>query len=138
MSKYKVGQVFRTKKPFTSTGIDEKRRYFICLGCSGIFDSPIFVYSCTTTTKINKYPKERCVFFDYSIPPFTQSCLIFLDTLFEDMTISEFESYEPELVGQLDFNKLNEIKLKMQKSETISKKVLKNIMHNFYLENQEG
>lgn len=54
------------------------------------------------------------------------------------MTISEFESYEPELVGQLDFNKLNEIKLKMQKSETISKKVLKNIMHNFYLENQEG
>lgn len=132
----KVGEVYRTSKPFTSTGFDAKERYFIYLGRTSILDSPIYLFSCTTTTRLENYKgKENvCVYFDYSKELFTQSCLICLDNVFDNMTKTEFESYEPKLVGTINLEKLREIKQKLENAD-IMPKVKKDIFNSFVLDN---
>lgn len=135
MPKYKVGQVYKMQKPFTSTGTDAKERYFICLGRSSVFDTPIYLFSCTTTTNKKAYfgKDNVCVEFEYSKDLFTQPCLICLDNLFDNMTESEFEFYDPKFVGGISFEKLREIKRKLELAD-ISPKVKRDIYNSFVLD----
>lgn len=132
MFNYKVGQAYKTTKPFTSIGFDAKERYFIYLGRSNIFESPIYFFSCTTTTRFENYKNKKsvCVEFNYSPTLFTQHCLICLDNLFDNMTVTEFEFYEPKLIGSIDKTKIKEIKEKLPKAD-ISPIVLKDILASF-------
>ena len=132
MLDYKVGQVYKTKQKFTSTGTDAKQRYFICLGRSSIMDCPIYFFACTTTTRFENYKNKKnvCVEFEYSSDLFTQPCLICLDNLFDNMTISEFESYEPIFIGNITAIKIKEIKNKLPKAD-ISPIILKDIFASF-------
>lgn len=132
MLDYKVGQVYRTEQKFTATGADAKQRYFICLGRSSIMDCPIYFFACTTTTRFEnyKYKKDVCVEFEYSKELFSQPCLICLDNLFDNITISEFESYKPIFIGNIDKIKIQEIKTKLKKAD-ISKMVSKDIFDSF-------
>ena len=133
MHEYKVGQVYKMKKPFTSTGTDAKERYFICLGKSSVFDMPIYLFTCTTTTKKESYRgKEKvCIEFEYSEELFTQPCLICLDRIFENMTVAEFEFYEPIFIGI--FRLKNFVRLKRNLNLRIflqkSKKIFLIVMH---------
>ena len=135
MHEYKVGQVYKMKKPFTSTGTDAKERYFICLGKSSVFDMPIYLFTCTTTTKKESYRgKEKvCIEFEYSEELFTQPCLICLDRIFENMTVAEFEFYEPIFIGNISLEKLREIKKKLEFAD-ISPKVKKDILNSYALD----
>lgn len=132
MNDYKVGQVYKTTKPFSSTGFDAKERYFIYLGRSSILENPIYFFSCTTTTRFENYKdrKRICVRFEYSPTLFTQPCLICLDNLFDNMTVSEFESFNPKFIGNIDKSKIKEIKEKLPKSN-ISPIILKDILASF-------
>lgn len=132
MLDYKAGQVYKTTKPFTSIGFDAKERYFICLGRSSILDSPVYFFSCTTTTRFENYKDKKtiCIEFEYSPTLFTQPCLICLDDLFDNMTISEFESYNPKLIGNINETKIKEIKEKLPKAD-LSPIIIKDIFASF-------
>jgi hypothetical protein len=52
----KPGTVFKWKNfPYPRIGYEIKPRWFICLGDTGIFSTPILVHFCTTTTSIEDF-----------------------------------------------------------------------------------
>ena len=51
-----------------------KTRWFIYLGESGPFDTPIHAYLVTTTTQIEG--KNDCLFFEVGNSPFDENCIL--------------------------------------------------------------
>lgn len=83
-----IGDVFRSKVPYSGRddGLDEKPRYFIYLGRSGIFDLPAVVYPESTTTKGKNEEaldllksKHVCVDFKSKSGEFSEHCVLCLD-----------------------------------------------------------
>ncbi len=131
---YKVGDVLKATKAYTSTGTDAKNRWFVCLGRVNFTRIPRNVFLCTTTTQIQRYEgtkKSSCVFFSSRDTCFTDDCLLCLDEIEDAFTEEEFnEKYNPEFRGRLSDGKLKEIARKLAQAD-IPKAVMNDILDSF-------
>lgn len=89
---------------------DKKDRYFVFLGRTGPLSTPLFVYICTTTGKIEKYqPGEcRCRNDFIKIPEnmfgFTTDCILDLTiNYYDEFTVEDLSRFASDLqvVGKL-------------------------------------
>lgn len=133
----KVGDVFRTEKDYTSTGFDPKPRWFIYLGKVSVFNNPQNIFLCTTTTQLQNYksePQNTLVYFFKKDGLFTEDCLAYLKSIETGFTFEKFTTYyEPVFKGNIGYNKLREIILKL-KSIGISRRIMQDILDSFRLD----
>lgn len=140
MPKYKVGAIYKLKKPFSDRedGSEAKRRYFLYLGNTSDFSSTtLFVYVATSTMQLahfehgGKNSASNFMLFKAGCYGFTDNCVICFDEIKTYMTEERFSSYEPEEKGQLDKEMLKTVYSKILESNKVSKAV-KTDIHNCF------
>jgi hypothetical protein len=113
-----------------------KPRWFIYLGYSSVFLTPIFVHICTTTTKISDFQtggnraNHNYILFDSNTTPFEQDCILDFDEQPYQYEKPIVENHKDITIkGSLDKNLLKQIYNGLLKSNYYSKKILEDI-HN--------
>ncbi len=95
-----VGTVFRWDQfPFPKFSSEEKPRWFIYLGKSSIFETPIFAYMCTTTSKTQYYKiggsrdSNPHIIFRSGEYGFIEDCILDLKTgFYSQITLKQLET----------------------------------------------
>jgi hypothetical protein len=119
-------------------GGETKARWFICLGDSGLFSVPIYIYICTTTTQKSDFQKggkranHSYKLFSPTGTPFDSECLLDFDEPPWSYPKEIFENNpDIEILGTLDENTLRSIYNGLLKSNAYSKKILLDIHESF-------
>lgn len=131
----KPGTVFRWENfPYPKFGSEIKSRWFICLGDSGPFSSPILAHLCTSTTKIQdfqsggKRASHRHLLLQPTNTPFEVECLIDFDEGLHSYPKKDLTgNSEIQIKGELDTKILVCIFNKLVLSRFISFQVLMDI-----------
>lgn len=117
MPDFSCGKVYRTNRPFSGRedGRDAKPTWFICLGKTPIFESPLFLYVIRTTTQIDHFKPEGNragvphVDFKMGECGFTEHCVAAIDDFIDNMTADAFSSLDPVEMGTLSETKAHSL-----------------------------
>lgn len=99
-------------------GVGIKARWFICLGRSSVFHTPVFTYLCTTTTQIEKFesggPRAGHALKRFDIknfPVFDRECVLDLDEELYEIDENAIDRHHSniEIKGSLDENTMRDI-----------------------------
>ncbi len=132
----KPGAVFRWNNfPNPKIGHEIKPRWFICLGDTGLFLSPVYVHICTTTTQIADFrrggKRNSHRFFTFKkerYPCLGEDCILDFDERPYSYENEALESNKHiEIRGELDKQTLKAIYEGILKSEFYSPKILSDI-----------
>lgn len=125
------GTIFRwIAFPYPKYGGEIKPRWFIYLGDTGPFLTPIIVHICTTTTSLSEYRKggdrESHPYIRFNNPkyPFEQECILDLDEAPYQTELSELkDNPNIEIRGELSHDDLKNIYKRIQMSDHYSMKI---------------
>lgn len=136
-----IGTVFRWNNfPLPRHGDEEKARWFICVGFSGLFSQIASVYLCTTTTQIESFQSpgirsthSHFIFKTNRFPVFDQECAIDFDEPPYLIELTRLTSHQRdiEIKGNLDENTPRMIYKRLLSSKFTSPKILSDLHDSF-------
>lgn len=141
---FTVGDVIRWDRfPYPKSG-EIKARWFIYLGRTSAFSTPVFAYLCTTTTQNAEFEpgaargNHACRRFEARLfPAFEQDCIVDFDEEIHTVTQGALDSCQEQIVlkGRLDNDTMRNIYKQFSRPGVVSKAVLRDIQDSF---NRDG
>ncbi|MBU0767548.1 MAG: hypothetical protein ABIJ25_05525 [Pseudomonadota bacterium] len=139
-----VGDVIRWDRfPYPRTG-EIKPRWFIYLGRTTVFSTPVFAYLCTTTTNIEEFETggARCNhasrrFEARLFPAFAQDCILDFDEEIHTVTEDILEGCRKQIdvKGHLAVDTMRNIYKQFFRPGVVSRAVMRDIHESF---NRDG
>jgi hypothetical protein len=136
-----LGTVFRWNNfPFPKYGGEEKARWFICIGFSGIFAQVAVAYLCTTTTHLQQFgpagKRKNHDHFKFSkdqFPIFEQDCVVDFDAPIYDVEIAKIDNdiANIEIKGKLAQDTMRMVYKRFLRSPFLSPVTLRDIYDSF-------